>query len=90
MMTSDDLFDYVKTVNSRKDFIKFVGYLNEDHKKNSEEWSNKTLEDFLGGLSGFAIDMNGYYQNIGEATDVESITWRIAAEMLLAATVYGG
>jgi hypothetical protein len=88
-MTSDDLFDYVKTVGSREDFVKFVGFLNEDHRKNSGEWGNKTLEGFLGGLSGFASDMSGYYQNIGDAVNVENITWRMAAEMLLAATVYG-
>jgi hypothetical protein len=33
--------------------------------------------------------MAGYYKNMGEDVDVERITWRMAAEMLLAATVYG-
>jgi hypothetical protein len=34
--------------------------------------------------------MGGYYKNMGEAVDIERITWRMAGEMLLAATVYGG
>lgn len=88
-MVGDDLFDYAKTVVSREDFVKFVGYLNDDYQHKRDEWGNKTLEEFLGGLSGFANDMAGYYKNMGEAVNVESITWRMAAEMLLAATVYG-
>jgi hypothetical protein len=89
-MIGDDLFDYAKTVASREDFVKFVEYLNHDYQQKRDEWGNKTLEQFLGGLSGFANDMAGYYKNMGEVVDVERITWRMAAEMLLAATVYGG
>jgi hypothetical protein len=89
-MIGDDLFDYAKTVASREDFVKFVEYLNHDYQQKRDEWGNKTLEQFLGGLSGFANDMVGYYKNMGEVVDVERITWRMAAEMLLAATVYGG
>ena len=88
-MTGDDLFDYAKTVASREDFVKFVGYLNHDYQQKRDDWGNKTLEQFLGGLFGFANDMAGYYKNMGEVVDVECITWRMAAEMLLAATVYG-
>jgi hypothetical protein len=89
-MTGDELYDYAKTVASREDFIRFVEYLNQDHKQNRDDWQNSTLEQFLAGLSGFANDMSGYYKNIGDVVDVERITWRMAAEMLLAATVYGG
>jgi len=87
-MIGDDLFDYAKTVASREDFVKFVEYLNHDYHQRNGDWGNKTLEQFLSGLSGFANDMIGYYKNIGEVVDVERITWRMAAEMLLAATVY--
>jgi hypothetical protein len=87
-MTGDDLFDYARTVTSREDFVKFVKYLNHDYNQKSDDWGNKTLEQFLSGLSGFANDMAGYYKNMGEVVDVERITWRMAAEMLLAATVY--
>jgi hypothetical protein len=88
-MMGDDLYDYAKTVASREDFVKFVEYLNQDYQQQGEDWGNKTLEQFLGGLSNFASDMAGYYKNMGEVVDVECITWRMAAEMLLAATVYG-
>lgn len=88
-MVGDELVEYAKHVRSRADFVKFVEYLNQDHKQKSAEWENKTLAQFLGGLQGFTNDMDGYYQNMGEVVDVEHITWRLAAEMLLAATVYG-
>jgi len=88
-MVGDDLFDFAKTVNSREDFVKFVAYLNNDYQQKRDEWQNKTLEQFLNGLAGFANDMKGYYKNMGEEVDIERITWRMAAEMLLAATVYG-
>jgi len=88
-MTGDDLCDFAATVNSRQDFIKFVEYLNADYRERRNEWENDNLETFLGGLSGFANDMGGYFRNMGETVDVENATWRIAAEMLLAASVYG-
>lgn len=88
-MTTDELFDYAKTVRTREDFTKFVEFLNKDFQAQRNEWENADLESFLGGLSGFARNMAGYYKNMGESVDVENITWRMAAEMLLAATVYG-
>lgn len=89
-MTSDELYNYAKTISTRERFVDFVNCLRQDHISHNDEWQNNTLEEFLSGLSGFANDMNGYYKNMGETVDVEKITWRIAAEMLLAATVYGG
>lgn len=88
-MTGDELSDFAATVASRQDFIQFVKYLNADYREHREEWENDDLESFLGGLSGFANDMSGYFQNMGETIDVDAITWRIAAEMLFAASVYG-
>lgn len=88
-MTSDELYDFAKSVSSREDFIKFIEYLNDDHGHRKGQWENRSLGDFLSGLSGFARDMAGYYKNSGETVDVDTISWRMAAQMLLAATVYG-
>jgi hypothetical protein len=89
-LTGDNLVDYAKTIKSKKDFEYFLACLIQDYIQNQDEWQNLDLQSFLTGLIGFVADMSGYYENIGE-TDVfvENITWRIAAEMLLAATVYG-
>lgn len=87
-MLGDDLYEYAKTVQSRDDFIKFVEYLNEDYRQQQTQWENRSLGEFLGGLSSFANDMAGYYKNMGETVDVDTVSWRLVAEMLLAATVY--
>lgn len=85
----NDLFEFAKAVSSHADFARFVDYLNTDYRVRQDEWENDSLENFLSGLSGFAQDMGGFYRNMGESIDVEVITWRMAAQMLLAATVYG-
>jgi hypothetical protein len=85
----DDLYTYAKTIGSRAEFIRFIERLNADFKAKPSQWENDSLEAYLSGLSGFAHDMQGYYKNVGEIVDVENITWRMAAQMLLAAKVYG-
>ncbi|WP_431093333.1 DUF7660 family protein [Pseudomonas brassicacearum] len=89
-MTSDELCECAKAVSTRAGFVDFVEMLSRDYVSNRDEWQNDTLDQFLLRLSGFASDMGGCYKNMGEAVDVEKITWRIAAEMLIAATVYEG
>ncbi len=89
-MTRDSLFECAASVKSRQDFISFVEHLNDGHRKDGNEWANNNLESFLGGLAGFANDMSGFYRNMGEAVDVEIATWRMIAQMLLAATAYEG
>lgn len=88
-MTGDEIYDLAAGVRSRSDFISFVDNLNRNYESNKDEWENDNLESFLGGLSGFANDMGGYYKNMKEDVDIETMTWRMAAQMLLAAKVYG-
>jgi hypothetical protein len=88
MVGGDDLFEYAKVVSSRAEFVRFVDYLNTDYRERRDEWENNSLESFLSGLAGFANDMSGFCRNMGESVDVEAITWRMAAQMLLAAKVY--
>jgi hypothetical protein len=88
-MTGDELFDYVRKISSREDFVKFVEYLSNDHEKNILEWENNTLQDYLNGLASFTKDIGGYYENMGEIADINNITWRMAAEILLAGSTYG-
>lgn len=87
-MTGDDLFDYAASIKSRRDFVQFLQFLKADYRARNNEWQNKDLESYLDGLFGFANDMDSYYKNMGETVDVEAITWRMAAQMLLAASVY--
>ena len=88
-MTSDELFDFAASVKDRQDFVKFIEYLNADCRERRSEWQNDDLSSFLSGLSGFTNDIGGFYKNMGESVDIEKVTWRMVAQMLLAATVYG-
>jgi hypothetical protein len=89
LLIGDDLVDYAKKIQSKQEFEYFMTCLVEDRIKSKAEWENNNLDDYLFGLSRFAIDMQGYYNNRGENIDVNIVTWRIVAEMLLAASVYG-
>ena len=87
-MPGDELSERATAVSTRMEFLEFLQHLIQDHAANGAEWDNATLRQFLEGLHGFASDMAGYYKNMGDDIDVEKITWRLAADMLLAATVY--
>lgn len=91
-MTLEELSVYAEKVKSREDFVKFVSELHGNCRRQGAEWDNNSLELYLSGLGSFANDMDGYYENMhkDENIDVEHITWRIAADMLMGAIVYGG
>ncbi len=91
-MTLDELSVCAEKVKSREDFIQFVSQLHGNCLREGATWENNSLEQYLSGLGSFANDMDGYYENFhkGENINVEHITWRIAADMLMGAIVYGG
>lgn len=89
LLTGDELVDFAKEISSKDEFDFFLQCLVKDYVDNKNEWENVDLLNYLVGLSRYVPDMEGYYQNIGEKLDVNIITWRIAAEMLIAASVYG-
>jgi len=80
--------DFAEHIQSKEDCEEFLRRLVQDLEANREQWSNATLEQFLDGLYGFAHDMQGYYRNRGEKVDFNRPTWRIFADLLLAARVY--
>jgi hypothetical protein len=88
-MNGDAIYDLAGEVDSREKFIAFVGSLSGNMLAHPQEWENNELPTFLSGLAGFASDMSGYYKNVGEVVDVDIPTWRLMAQMLLAAKVYG-
>lgn len=87
-MSAERVDSLAASVTSRAEFISFVEALRDDFLKRGSSWENDTLESFLDGLSGFASGLPGYYRNMGEDTDPERMTWSMAAQILLAATVY--
>lgn len=82
------LADLANGVRSREDFLKFLDGLARDCAQAGEKWENNDLRSYLEALSGYAQDIGGYYQNTGEVVDINAISWRMAAQMLCAATVY--
>jgi 5-formaminoimidazole-4-carboxamide-1-beta-D-ribofuranosyl 5'-monophosphate synthetase len=89
IFTGEELIEYAKIISSKEEFEHFLKCLLQDYKENKNEWKNADLSRYLDGLAKFAVDMSGYYANLKEDINVNNITWRIAAEMLLAASVYG-
>ena len=88
LITGDELIDLTRKISSKEEFDFFLQCLIKDYEDNRDEWENTDLLNYLVGLSGYVSRMEGYYQNIEEKIDIDSITWRIAAEMLIAASVY--
>ncbi len=82
-----NLHEQATTVRTRDDFVAFVCALLNDLKSGDTPWENATLERFVEALAAWSTDMDGYYANRGEKLP-EQPSWRIVAEMLLAATMY--
>lgn len=73
---------------TRVEFIKFLSELQRDLMENPEEWENQNLSDFLEAMSGYAKDIDGYYENIGQNIDVDQPTWRLFADILKGVKTY--
>jgi hypothetical protein len=72
-------------VETRDDFARFLSAVLADFRATGEaDWENGTLDRFLDGLSAFAA------ARVVEAQepDQEQASWRLFAEILLAATGY--
>lgn len=89
-MTGDELVEFAETIKSKEDFVKFMSFYLEDFSKNREEWDNADLASYLAGLTGFVTNMDGYYKNKGLQVDTDNPSWRMLAEVLLAACVFEG
>ena len=87
LIFGDELVDYAKKITSTEEFEYFLKCLSHDYTKNQGDWENSDLLSYLDALSRYVPVMENYYQNIGENIKVEA-TWRMVAEILLAASVY--
>ncbi len=87
-MDSDKLVELVARVESKDDFLAFLQNYVSSYYDDQTSWDNKDMPGFLSGLEGFARDMEGYYRNSKIEIDFKSPSWRVFADMLLAARVY--
>ncbi|RON21431.1 MULTISPECIES: hypothetical protein [Pseudomonas] len=77
-------FDQVQTKESLADFI---GSLKAELLSSSQEWENKTLEEFLESMEAWVRVVDSYAKNIGDA-EVFTPSWKTFAKILCAAKIY--
>jgi hypothetical protein len=82
-----ELNERVTTIRTREDLVAFIHVLRDDFVATPAGWENPDVERYLEALAAWTSDMEGYFKNRGERIpDVP--TWRLVAEMLLAAKYY--
>jgi hypothetical protein len=77
----------INEIHSKDDFVNFVVLLVSNLKNNPEEWTNKTLTEYLESISSWTEDMEGYYQN-NNIPIPENVNWKVFANILIAAKMY--
>lgn len=85
---NSDLEDMTERITNRTEFIHFCEDLIRNLRTTPDEWSNSTLEDYLAALTAFLRSADGYYGNMSIDVDANKPSWRLFADMLLAARVY--
>ena len=81
------LNDYVESIQSKEDFVRFVRALEKSLRDEPEDWENSDLGTFLEAMAAWVEDMEGYYENQGEAVP-RNVSWNVFGQILLAARVY--
>ena len=83
-----DIYDFVENIKTKDDFENFMSMLIKDLKENRADWENNELEPFLDGIRRFTGVLDNYYINSGIEADTSIPTWKMLAEVFLAAKVY--
>lgn len=77
-----------KEIVTHNDFLEFLKKYLEDYQKNDMAWVNNDLESFLGAMSNYAEDLDGYYKNTNQKIDIENPTYKVFADILMGAKLY--
>jgi hypothetical protein len=88
VLKGDELARLAKAVDSRAAFLSFLTDLRANCRTHKQEWENADLDQFIKGMIGFTRDMDGYYRSYAADVDTNQPSWRLMAEILLAAKVY--
>ena len=81
------VYDIIKRVDCKEDFLLFINELRNDIKENPGEWENDDLNSYLSAVGAWTNDMEGYFINQG-IDKPSSIPWNLFANILLAAKMY--
>ena len=58
-----DMVSRINEINTKEKLVSFLEYLSKDKNSNKTEWMNDSIEDYLGAISSWVEDMEGYYIN---------------------------
>jgi hypothetical protein len=75
-------------VTDRASFAKFIGELLEFFQNDRDSWENDTLERYLGAMQAYALDIQGYYNNMEPGENADNPGWKVFADILRGAAVY--
>lgn len=83
-MSVNELID---DINCKQDFISFINSLLNDNRVNNDEWENKDIQSYLGGISSWVEDMEGYFENM--KLDIPAnIDWKFIAMLFYVGKIY--
>ena len=75
-------------ITDRQTFIKFIDLLRQDFIDRPESWENKKLEYFLGAISSYAEDIQGYFDNTKQNINADEASWQTFADIFKGAALY--
>ncbi len=82
-----DFNQKINEINNKEDFVNFVVLLISNLNNNPNEWTNRTLPEYLESIASWTEDMEGYYKN-NHIPIPENINWKVFANILIAAKMY--
>lgn len=81
------IYKEIKVVETKNDFIKFLGMLINDTKDRTEEWENKNISSYLESIQSWIEDMEGYYEN-NNLEVPSNINWNFLANVFYVGKIY--
>jgi hypothetical protein len=80
-------YSEISKIQTKTDFINFLLNLKKDCTENLLCWENKDIGSFLGAMTAWIEDMDGFYIN-QDVPIPEYIDWQIFAHILVAGKFY--
>ena len=81
------LAEKVWNVKTRLDLADFISALREDLSRNSQEWENPTLDQFLFAMENWMRAKDHRFKNGAREASTDP-TWKTFADILMASTLY--
>ncbi|KAB0645389.1 MULTISPECIES: DUF7660 family protein [Burkholderia] len=79
----------VSEIKTREDFVDFISDFVKSI-RNGQSIENNTVDSYLEAMASWVEDMDGYYENMGIASEMklDTMNWRVLADIVVAATMY--